>query len=264
MARERRLAFGEVAELYDRARPSYPAALVEDVLELAAPSNPTRALEVGAGTGKATVLFAQRGVAVHALEPSAEMAHVAERNCARYPGVTVERSDFEHWQPHGATFPLLYSAQAWHWVAPESRYANARSVLEPGGVLAAFWNRPDWERCPLREEIDEAYATVAPELLPDGPMRPGSTRPQGNWGRWTEEIDGVEGFERPEVRTYAWDTRYSSREYSQLLRTHSDHIVLDGDTQRRLCAAVQDVIDRHGGVLALTYLTHLCLAGAAP
>ncbi len=53
VARERRLAFGDVAELYDRARPSYPAALVDDVLEFACARAGDLALEVGAGTGKA-------------------------------------------------------------------------------------------------------------------------------------------------------------------------------------------------------------------
>jgi hypothetical protein len=32
---ERRLVFGQVAELYERARPSYPDELVEDVLAYA-------------------------------------------------------------------------------------------------------------------------------------------------------------------------------------------------------------------------------------
>ena len=61
---ERRLTFGVVAELYDRMRPSYPLALVDDVLAFAGVG---RALEVGAGTGKATVLFAARDVEVVAL-----------------------------------------------------------------------------------------------------------------------------------------------------------------------------------------------------
>ena len=71
MDREPRLVFGQVAERYDRVRPSYPNALVDEVIALAGRE---RALEVGAGTGKATLMFAQRGVAVHAVEPSAEMA----------------------------------------------------------------------------------------------------------------------------------------------------------------------------------------------
>jgi hypothetical protein len=52
--------FGEVAELYDQARPSYPAVLFDDVIAFA-PQSP-RVLEVGAGTGKATVLLAERGL----------------------------------------------------------------------------------------------------------------------------------------------------------------------------------------------------------
>ena len=262
MARERRLAFGEVARLYDQARPSYPEALVEDVLALAPLGAPPRALEVGAGTGKATVLFAARGVAVHALEPSAQMATIAEHNCAGFPGVTIERSEFEVWQPPEAAFGLLYSAQAWHWISPEIRYQKARSVLAPGGLLATFWNWPDWERSELRGEIDSAYAQTAPELHADGPMRPGSPRSRKISNRWPEEIDGADGFEHPELRTYSWHQRYSSAEYTQLLRTHSDHIVLEPEKQAALYRAVAAVIDRHGGALSLTYLTRLCLARA--
>jgi SAM-dependent methyltransferase len=259
MARERRLAFGEVAELYDRARPSYPAALIDDVLELAALSPGQRAVEIGAGTGKATVLFAERGTAVHALEPSAEMAAIAERNLARYPAVTIERVDFEHWQQPESTFGLVYSGQAWHWVSRETRYAKARSALVAGGLLAAFWNRPDWDRCGLREEIDAAYGRVAPELLPDGPMRPGSAR----WvDEWPKDIANSPDFAQPEIRTYSWDQRYSSGEYVQLLSTHSDHILLDPAMSEALYRDIAGAIDRHGGVLSITYLTRLCVARA--
>ena len=52
--RPRRLVFGEVAELYDSVRPSYPDALVDDVLAFAGAGPGDPALEVGAGTGKAT------------------------------------------------------------------------------------------------------------------------------------------------------------------------------------------------------------------
>src|SRR5437763_1279826 len=144
---QRRLAFGAVAELYDTLRPSYPAALVDDVVTLSAAAP---ALEVGAGTGKATRLFADRGVAIHALEPSAAMAAVARERCSAYPHVTIEEVDFERFSPSGGRFGLLFSAQAWHWVAPELRYLKAREALAHGGVLALFWNRPRWNQSPLR------------------------------------------------------------------------------------------------------------------
>ena len=43
--------FGEVADLYDRVRPTYPAPLVEDALGLAALGREARLPELGAGTG---------------------------------------------------------------------------------------------------------------------------------------------------------------------------------------------------------------------
>jgi SAM-dependent methyltransferase len=258
MARERRTAFGEVAELYDRARPSYPDELVDDVVSLLPADARRRALDVGAGTGKATVLFAHRGLAVHALEPLPGMAALAHRNCRPYPNVTVERAEFETWDASGQAFPLLYSAQAWHWIDPELRYAKAGSVLAPGGVLAAFWNRPDRQENPLQEQIDDIYEHVAPELLPNNAIR--ATRSSDTWGRWHEEIGASTGFERPEVRSYPWTTEYTSREYVELLRTHSDHIMLEAKQRERLYPEIARVIDVHGGILPVAYSTRLCLA----
>ncbi|MGZ4350604.1 MAG: hypothetical protein ACXVRX_08795, partial [Solirubrobacteraceae bacterium] len=59
---EQRLAFGQVAELYDRARPSYPAAAIDAVLAHGRLAPGVRIVEVGAGTGKATELLAGRGL----------------------------------------------------------------------------------------------------------------------------------------------------------------------------------------------------------
>jgi hypothetical protein len=57
----RALSFGSVASAYERYRPGYPDAVVDQVL--ASAGGPVRtALEIGAGTGKATRVFAGRGV----------------------------------------------------------------------------------------------------------------------------------------------------------------------------------------------------------
>jgi protein-L-isoaspartate O-methyltransferase len=74
---ERRLAFGQVAQLYDRVRPSYPPVVIDAVLDFVGSADRVRIVEVGAGTGNATTLLAQRGLAVLALEPDRAMAAVA-------------------------------------------------------------------------------------------------------------------------------------------------------------------------------------------
>lgn len=262
MAREQRLSFGEVADLYDKARPSYPGELVQDIIELTPPASPRRALEIGAGTGKATVLFAACGLAVHAVEPSSEMAAIAARRLAGFPDVTIERSDFERFDPLGATFPLIYAAQAWHWVSPEIGYVKVRLLLQAGGLFAAFWNRPRWESCPLRTELAEAYQRAVPELSGDHPMHPGSSSEPEMWDEWERAIEGTHGLDRPEVRGYHWAHHSSTGEYLALLRTLSDNIVLDGARREVLLNEVGGVLDEHGGRLELDYITWLYLARA--
>jgi SAM-dependent methyltransferase len=253
-----RLAFGRVAELYDRARPSYPAAAVDAVVEFGALTPPARILEVGAGTGKATVLLADRGFGVLALEPSPAMARVARANCARHPQVEIVEAEFERWEPE-APLPALVSAAAWHWIEPEVRYQKAHRALAPGGTLAALWTFPDWQSCALRAPLSDAYRSGAPELTPDFPMHPDS-RPTRLAGDWHQEIRHSGAFSGPTVRTFAWSERYTSAEYCQLLQTHQDHILLADAAQTGLLDAVAAAIEEAGGSLALPLVTYVCLA----
>jgi SAM-dependent methyltransferase len=260
MDRTPRLVFGQVAERYDRVRPAYPDALVDEVIALAGGG---RALEVGAGTGKATLMFAQRDAAVHAVEPSAEMAAIARRRCADFPGVTITESDFEDWHGDRHAFALVYSAQAWHWVSPELKYVRAREALADRGLLAVFWNRPDWRRCVMRDELAAAYAGAAPDFGPDpGPMHPGSEIAPDRWEDWDAEIAAAAGLEDPRTRVYEWNAEYTAQRYVELIATTHDHILLADETRDALLEAVGDVIERHGASLSLPLVTKLCLARA--
>jgi protein-L-isoaspartate O-methyltransferase len=255
---EQRLAFGRVAELYDRARPSYPAAVVDELIEFAQLRPGDRALEVGAGTGKLTCLLAERGLSVLALEPSAAMAEVARVNCGRHPLVEIEQVDFEHWQTSARPLPLIVSAQAWHWVTPELRYELAAHALEPGGTLAAIWTLPDWQHTQLRDRLREAYRVAAPDLDADFPMHPAS-EPTDLAGDWHAEIEASAGFAEPQVRKHPWSATYSTVEYLELLQTHQDHILLEPVARERLLAAVAAAVDTTAGEIVLSFVTRLCL-----
>jgi SAM-dependent methyltransferase len=260
MDRTPRLVFGQVAERYDRVRPAYPNALVDEVIAL---TGGGRALEVGAGTGKATVMFAQRGVAVDAVEPSAEMASIARRRCADLPGVTIAETDFEDWHGDRHAFALVFSAQAWHWVSPDIKYVRAREALADGGLLAVFWNRPDWGRCEMRDELADAYHRTAPDFGRDpGPMHPGSEIAPDRWEDWDAEIAAAAGLVDPQTRFYEWNAEYTAQRYVDLIATTHDHILLADATRDALLEAVGDVIERHGGSLSLPLITKLCLARA--
>jgi SAM-dependent methyltransferase len=248
--RTRARVFGEAADLYDRRRPGYPAALFEDLLD--AVDRGEHALEAGAGTGKASIELARRGVEVTAFEPDRAMASLARRSCARLP-VRIYELPFEDWRGTASSFDLVISAQAWHWIDPDTGWAIARRALRQGGVLAVWWNQAgDWAG-PVREALDAAYARHAPELSgsvvnsPVHPLRAGSL--------------SADGFDAIEPRSYAWTQRYDSASYTELLQTHSDHRMLPPERLDELLEAVTAVInDVGGGEIVYPYRTDLLMA----
>lgn len=267
-SKEQRLVFGDVAAIYDRVRPGYPEELVDDVLAYGALGPGDRAVEVGPGTGRATLLFAARELKITGVEPSAEMAAVARDRLAAYPEVVIEEGLFEDYDgPVG--FRLVFGAQAWHWVPQEVRYSTAHEVLGDGGVFAWFFNRPDWTGNEgLREALDEVYERLAPDIPSRGP---GSA--------WTsisalsEEIVHEIGdvrfidslrdgplFTDVESREYRHSRRYPTADYLDLLRTQSDHRMLDPEHLDRLLHAVEQALEDHGGEVELGYRTGLYLA----
>lgn len=253
--REQRLVFGEDPELYDRARPGYPPALVDDVLDYVhagsdghAGAGPPRcrALEVGAGTGKATVGFAARGVSIVALEPDPGMARVAARNCARFGSVHIEQSAFEDWATEAGAFDLVFSGQAWHWVRPEIREVKAASVLGPGGGVALFWHRVGWtDDDPLRADLDRVYRELAPGLTERGPGFPGP--PPGFEGQMRSQVEASGAWCQMIERRYPWVASHTPAGYVDLLRTQSDHRLLAPDVRDRLLGAVRDAVERQTG-----------------
>src|SRR5215207_9145809 len=117
-----RATFNQAARDYDAIRPGYPAELFDDIVALAALPVDGRILEVGCGTGQATLPFARRGYAMHCLDIGADLVAVAREHCRPYPNVDFEVVAFEDWEAPAETFDLVMSATAWHWVPPEIGY----------------------------------------------------------------------------------------------------------------------------------------------
>src|SRR6201995_1043709 len=151
--RARAESFGNVAQLYDRARPTSPPELVEWLLSDGA----RRVLDVGGGTGIAGGLFAARGCEVTGVEVDARMAAVAQTK-----GLNVEVACFAQWDARGRRVGLAIPAQAWPWIEPRAGAAKAAAVLSGGGRIACFWNRGD-PPAALLERLDPVYDRLGPK-----------------------------------------------------------------------------------------------------
>jgi SAM-dependent methyltransferase len=227
--RERlRETFGAVAELYDRARPTYPAVVFDDLAELASLGPGSRVLEVGPGTGQATAELVRRGYAVTGVELSPDLAAVARRNV---PEAEIVVSDFELWEPREAGFDAIVSFTAFHWIAPEVRYAKTAELLRPGGALAVVAGPHvlPADGDPFFAEVQEDYDAVVPH--PDN-RPPGA--PEEIESTLADEFRASGVFEDVEERRHLQAITYDADEYIAVLGTFSDNLALPDEQREEL------------------------------
>jgi len=258
--RARRQVFGEAVEQYESARPGYPPDLVTDVLAYA---DPGPVLEVGAGTGKATVAFAAYGRDITCVEPDPRMAAALERNCQPYPAVSVVLSGFETWRPD-RRFGLLYSAQAWHWVDRERRMDLAYAALAPGGAFALFWNNMLVRDPALRTAL--AAADARHGIAEGRTMHGRDTDAHGSeigddfHAEWSElGLAGDDRFTELRSRRYRRSHEYPTAGYLDLLASTSAYRVLEPAQRDAVLADIASVLDAHGGTVELSTVTDLAL-----
>lgn len=244
---ERALSFGSVAEAYERFRTGYPLELLELVTAYA--GEPVRtALEIGAGTGKATRLFAQGAVQVVATEPDAAM--LAELRKRLPANVTTVQAAFEE-LPLDSSYDLVYSAAALHWTDPEGRWDRMAALVRPGGVFASF-GVPIQLADPTLKEA--ARAARAPYLEEDGVPSPDGT-PEEMPMQWPgTELEQSEWF--GDVRQAVVERRLmmSAHDYVGQLSTVSAYVMLPpadrDEVFRRTLEALPETVEIDAQVTA--------------
>jgi SAM-dependent methyltransferase len=228
--------------------------LIETVIAAAGLEAGDRILEIGSGSGKATVYFAELGCQILCLEPGANLAALAARKFSDFPDVRFETNRFENWETQERAFDLVMSAQAFHWVPEDIGYAKAAKALKPGGHLALFWNMYPNIDNPLRRDLDRAYRRHAPEIAAvETDLEP---RIEGI----AKAIINSGHFYAPRVQRYPWSRQMTEQSYLGLLNTYSDHLRLEESRRKELLSAIANVIDKHGGLIEQNYLAVLYLA----
>ncbi len=234
----RRQAYDQIARLYDRARPGYPSALFDDIAAYANLSAGARILEIGCGSGQATLPLAQRGYALDCIELGAELAKVAREKLAPYPKAQVIQADFDRVNLDPARYELVLSATAFHWLDPATRFIKAHRLLKPGGTLALFWHRPVVTDCSRAfvDAVQQVYREVAPELSRryQPPQQPDAVATE-----YDELIPASGLFDRLAIRKHYTATKYRAAAYIELLDTFSDHRALEASVRRQLFSAIE-------------------------
>ncbi|MBI4672883.1 MAG: class I SAM-dependent methyltransferase [Chloroflexi bacterium] len=254
-AHELRTTFNNLAELYDEVRPTYPAELVADVLVLSGIPAGGRILEIGCGTGQATLPFARRGYAMLCLELGANLARLAREQVKPFPAVEIQNIAFEDWTLPARAFDLVICAEAFHWISPAVRWRKTAAALKTGASLALFWNDHLGGGADFSQAIDQVYRELAPQLLG---MK---NKPRDELENDTVAEMAASGLFAPAIlKRYPWRIKYTADQFEKLISTYSPIASLPVQLRQELLTRIRAVIEKFGGAIESEYVSRLYFA----
>ena len=236
--------FGDIPEEYDRFRPEYCSGLTEAIFACSGIGEGSVILEIGIGTGKATVPFLEAGCNVDAVDISENMIEFCREKFAGYKNLFLVTADFAVFDTP-LRYDLIYSATAFHWIPSEISYMKALSLLRPGGTLAVFRNYPAAGEpgSSVDQKIQAAYEAVRG---PSGPRRSVLDRMRSS------EIEmSAHGFRDVVSQMFYSQRKMTASDYIGVMRTYSDHIASTPDERVQLEENVLNAIESEGGMITV-------------
>lgn len=250
-----RLKFNEDVLNYDKWRPAYTPELFNDIICFSALDDTKGSLEIGIGTGQATLPILKTGCKVTAIEVGERLAEYSKQKFSEFNNCHVVNIDFESFNADGNTYDLIYSATAFHWISQDIGFTKTYDLLKSGGTVALFWNHPfvNREDDLLHVEIREIYKKYRPS--DESPIEFTDSMCQ----KYTDMLKQY-GFINITSKVYHKTRILQAYEYISLLNTYSDHRALQNDIKIGLEKEISSTIDNFGGKLRIYDAIDLYLA----
>jgi SAM-dependent methyltransferase len=231
---------------YDRFRPGYPDALFEMIaLRLRLPERPL-VVDLGAGTGRASLAMADLGWRVTAVEPGKPMLDVLRQRAADAGLVvgTVQASA-EDTGLDPDRVDLVTAAQAFHWFDKPRALAEMARITKASGGAAVFWNVRDAQRSAFLAD----YAALLRRMT-DSDEDPGIGRYESSGRDETREAFAESAwFEDPELVELRQEVAMTPEDFIGMAFTASYvRVGLDPEQQDRFRRELEAVLDSHGHV----------------
>lgn len=228
------------AAAYDRVRPQFPDAVFQEVISAAGDRLVRGVLEIGAGTGRATLPLARRGVTVLATDPSAQMLQVLDSRLAAeglHQLVALRQTRFEDVSTSEGPFGVVIAAQSFHWADPQSRWSRLAALLAPDGLAFLLWN--GWQLDPVQHDLHAVravYDLQGTGLVPE-------TDDHRGQASWVEhEVADHPGLEIAAATTHQWSVTLPVSDYLDLLATTSQYAITGAEDRHRLFGSLRPVL----------------------
>ena len=245
---------------YDRAGPTYPDALFEDLwryLDEGVRAHP-EVVEMGPGTGQATRVLLERGANVTAVELGTNLASYLAEKHAGDPYLRVVNAAFEDAPLPEDAFDLVFAATAYHWVAPEARFARPHALLRDRGVLAVV------DTVQVRDEADRGYFERSQHIYGRYWPEQATFRPAPEPSVEPPILDQMRGsglFEDTRLWRYRWDQRYDVDAYLDLVRLYSNTAQLPPEKRTRFLDELREFVAAEDDGTVLRPLVITLVAG---
>lgn len=159
--------FSSRVDDYVKYRPSYPAALVDDLFSAGILRPGATIADIGSGTGLLAKVFLDRALSVLAVEPNSEMRAAGVASLSRYPQFTSRPGRAEETGLPTASVDLISAGQAFHWFDPPAAKIEFRRILRdsaaPKGYVALIWNERKVETSPFLQGYEAMMKRVSAE-----------------------------------------------------------------------------------------------------
>lgn len=237
-----RLKFNEDPLNYDKYRPTYSEELFEDIIGYGELNNSKSALEIGIGTGQATLPILEAGCSVTAIELGEDLARYVKEKFSSFRNFEVKNIGFEDFISDKNQYDLVYSATAFHWIPEEVGFKKVYDLLKPGGTIALFWNHPFVNRDDdkIHREIRKVYKKFKPSDKELTEFNEGSCK------KYTQILEKY-GFTDIKGKIYRKTRKLKASEYISLLETYSDHRQCAEDLKNNLYNGITEAINKFGG-----------------
>lgn len=240
--------FSNVIDDYDYARPKYPIDLYKKISEFANLKEGQNILEVGAGTGQSTDLFASAPHNLDLLEVSKEQVAFLKEKYRANKNITVFESYFEEYHTD-KEYNLIYSATAFHWIDSEVGYPKAWSMLKKGGSLAVFWQMSSVTY--HGEGVFKQLNQIQKKYMPDSSLGFDEAGIESVKQRRIAQIQSGGYFKPPCYYEYKWIDTYDAERYVKLINSYSSTQILEERKRSMFLDEINEAILGNGGFIDL-------------
>lgn len=238
--------FNTVYHEYDKWRPTYLRELYDDIFDIKEITPLSNVLEIGIGTGQATLPILETGCNLTAIELGDQLAEYVKEKYKKYEKFNVKNIAFQDFECPSNSFDFIFSASAFHWIPEEIGYTKVFDMLKSGGIFARFANHPYKDKG--RNEIHVAFEKIYAKYMPGSSI---ANEYNEENAKHRADLAVKYGFTDISYKLYYRTRSFTADEYTMLLGTYSDHIVIEESTRKKFFSEIRQAIYDNGGIITI-------------